>query len=404
MPHQLQHARRVRLGHVVGKVEVEVLVHHAHRLGELAVLQGVAAERERLVEGRERIAQCAVALAGQQHEALLVRRHPLGLADLAQACHGAWHRNAAEVEPLAPRQDGGQHLVRLRRCKNKEGVRRRLLQGLQQGVEGLVGEHMDLVQDIDLLLVALGRDAHLLAQLADVVDLVVGGRVHLEDVEAASLLERDAGVALAARLGPVLALLARRLAVDGLRQNAGGGRLADAARPAKQVGVRQAIELDRVLERIGDVLLGHHLLKERRPVLACGNEVVPFGHDNCCRRREEGVMPGGPGRIVEPVRPTPSIGNIRPRGARNQLYLCPHRAVACPVCVKQTRHAVRSAPIRSPMLDRRPTRPPACPVQRPNRDYCDASGIGAAAPSPIGTSVVRRRTTRAMASGLKAPW
>lgn len=44
------------------------------------------------------------------------------------------------------------------------------------------------------------------------------------------------------------------------------------------------------------------------------------------------------------------------------------------------------------------------PLLRRYGDYCDAPGISAVAPSPIGVSVVRRRMTRAMASGLKAPW
>jgi hypothetical protein len=79
--------------------------------------------------------------------------------------------------------------VRLRGGKNEEGVGGRFLQRLQQGVERLLRQHVHLVENIHLLTVALRRDAHLLAQVAHVVDLVVGGRVHLEDIEAPALLE-----------------------------------------------------------------------------------------------------------------------------------------------------------------------------------------------------------------------
>ncbi len=188
-PNQPQHARRVLGGHVVGELEEEVLIHHAKGLGELAVLQRRPAERERLIERREGVAEGPVALARQQHQAFLIGLYALHLAHLAQAVHDLRHRNAAKVEPLAPRQDGGQHLVRLRRREDEEGVRGGLFQRLQQGVERLRREHVHLVEDVHLFLLPLRRNAHLLAQLADVIDLVVRRRVHLEDVEAAPLLK-----------------------------------------------------------------------------------------------------------------------------------------------------------------------------------------------------------------------
>jgi hypothetical protein len=46
-------------------------------------------------------------------------------------------------------------LVRLGRREDELHVRRRLLERLQQRVEGLRGEHVHLVDDVDLVAVAL---------------------------------------------------------------------------------------------------------------------------------------------------------------------------------------------------------------------------------------------------------
>ena len=62
--------------------------------------------------------------------------------------------------------------------------------------------------------------------------------------------------------------------LSAVREQAGGGGLADAARPAEQVGVRDAIELDRVRERADDVLLAGHVVEGLRALLAGEDEVA----------------------------------------------------------------------------------------------------------------------------------
>ena len=251
-------------------LEVDVGVDHPECFAERPDLQVGAAERDRLVEQRERVAERAVALARDQHEALVVGRDALGRADLPEAVHDLRHRDAPEVEALRPGQDGGEHLVRLRGREDEQRVVRRLLQRLQERVERARREHVDLVEDVDLLPRPLRRHAHRVAQLADVLDPVVGRRVDLDDVERTALLEGRARVARPARLGG-RPLAQRRLAVDRLREDARRRRLADAARPAEQVRVGEPVACDRIAERLGDVLLRDEVVEGLRPVLPGGD-------------------------------------------------------------------------------------------------------------------------------------
>ena len=64
-----------------------------------------------------------------------------------------------EVEALAAVGDRRHHLVRLGRREDEERVRGRLLERLQEGVPGLLGQHVGLVEDVDLPVAAAGAKA-----------------------------------------------------------------------------------------------------------------------------------------------------------------------------------------------------------------------------------------------------
>ena len=82
-----------------------------------------------------------------------------------------------------------------------------------------------------------GAERDALDELADVGDAVVGGGVELEQpVDDAALVDRHAVGA-----GAVGLAVDGLLAVEDLGEDAGGGRLAGAARPAEQVGVADPV-------------------------------------------------------------------------------------------------------------------------------------------------------------------
>ena len=149
-------------------------------------------------------------------------------------------------------------------------MRRGLLQALQEGVEGLLGEHVHLVDDVDLEAPGevgpAGALHQALAQLADVVDAPVGGPVDLDqEVELAPGEQGLAVLALVARLA-----LHPPPAVDGPGQDARGGGLAGAAGPAEEVGVGDLVAGDGVAQGAGDVLL-----PDQRVALGVGEGLGP---------------------------------------------------------------------------------------------------------------------------------
>ena len=62
-------------------------------------------------------------------------------------------------------------------------------------------------------------------------------------------------------------------AVERLGEDARHGGLADAARPAEEVGVRHAVELDGVLEGLGDDILPDETLERPRAVFSRQNQI-----------------------------------------------------------------------------------------------------------------------------------
>ena len=71
----------------------------------------------------------------------------------------------------------------LRRGEDEDDIRGGLLQRLEEGIEGLCGEHVHLVDDEDLVAAHLRGDACLLCQLAHAFNAVVARGVQLEDVQ-----------------------------------------------------------------------------------------------------------------------------------------------------------------------------------------------------------------------------
>ena len=134
---------------------------------------------------------------------------------------------------------------------------------------------MDFVDDEDLVAVADRRDAEAGDDdVADLVDLRVGGGVDFEHVHVAALGNLDARVADAARV--------RRRSLDAVqpaRQDARGRRLADAARTREDERLRDAVGGNRVLQRLRDAALADDVIEPLRTPLA-GND-LEGGHWQC---------------------------------------------------------------------------------------------------------------------------
>ena len=118
---------------------------------------------------------------------------------------------------------------------------RRLLEGLEQSIEGGVGDLVGLVEDVDLVAVARGAIAGGIAQFANLVDAAVGGGVDLDDVDGDAPANLGAGVADAAGLGGgALGLADRVAAIERQGKDAGDGGFSDSAMAPEDVAVGDA--------------------------------------------------------------------------------------------------------------------------------------------------------------------
>ena len=150
--------------------------------------------------------------------------------------------DAAKIEALTARENGVGDRLHLRGGEDENHVLRWLLQRLQQRIERRGREHVDFVDDVDLI-DAFGRGvAHDFAQLADVIDAVVGGPVDLQHIHAGRGGDALAGIARLAGIA-----VAGVGAVENLGENPRGRSLAYAARATKQVALRDAAGMDGIL-------------------------------------------------------------------------------------------------------------------------------------------------------------
>ena len=223
----------------------------------------VAAVGDELVERAEGVAEAAVGRPGDRSDGPVVDPDRLGRGRTPEDDRDLVRGGPAEVEALAAIDDRRHHLVGLGGREDEDGVRRRLLERLQEGVPRLAGEHVSLVEDVDLPGPLRRRVADPLAEIADVVDRAVRGGVHLDHVHRAAGSDRHAGVADPARF--------ERRPVDTVQragEDLGHRGLAGSARADEQIRVVDAIALDRVAEGPDDVFLPDDVGERLRAVTA----------------------------------------------------------------------------------------------------------------------------------------
>ena len=247
--------------------------------------------RDRLIEQRQRIAHRAFGGARDQGQ-----RFRLGLdrflgGDALQMFDQQRGIDPAQIEALAARQHRDRHFADFGGGENEFGVRRRLFQRLQQRVEGGAREHVHFVEDIDFVARRDRRIADGVVDLAHVVDAVMGGGIHLDDVEMAAFHDRFAVDAehrhFDGRRGD---RAVRQFVIERARQNARRRGLADAAHAGENPGLRNAAGLERVRDRTHHGVLADQIVERGRPVFARQHAIrsgfgrgVVFRHACRCR-------------------------------------------------------------------------------------------------------------------------
>ena len=157
--------------------------------------------RDRLVEQRQRIAHRAFGGARDDAERFRLDLDAFFRRDVGQMPHQHVGLDPAEVKTLAARQHRDRDFADFGGGEHEFGVLRRLLQRLQERVEGRRRQHVDFVDDVDLVAGAGRRIAHAVIDLAHVVDAGMGRGVHFQHVHVPAFHDRLAMHAQASASG-----------------------------------------------------------------------------------------------------------------------------------------------------------------------------------------------------------
>ena len=201
--------------HDLGRVVLIDRLHHAledgvrHRSHELANLSCVEPRlafvhrrgRDRLVHDAQRIAHRTVARLCQQAQRRFIRFDPLVLRDATQLTEDVGQLDRMKAEVLAARAYRLRNVLGLRGRHHEDDMIGRLLERLQQRVERGIGDLVRLVEQVDLVAIARGPVARGVAQLADLVDAAIGGRVNFDDVDRVARADLEAAFTHLAGLG-----------------------------------------------------------------------------------------------------------------------------------------------------------------------------------------------------------
>ena len=242
-----------------------------------------------LVEDRKPVAHRAVGGPGDQAQGALVHRHALGLGDGGEMTGELVLGDAPEIEALAARNHCYRNLAGLGGGEDEFDVLRGFFQGLQKRVEGVGRQHVDFVDDIDLVARAGGAITHPFDQLAHVVDAGAAGRVHFQNVRVAPFGDGDAiGAGSAGRR----CWAARAIGAGAVERQGNDPRRCRLTHPAhagQQPGMGQAVGgdgigegahqgvlADHLGEGLGSVFAGQHLIGRtgRRPLGAAAGTLA----------------------------------------------------------------------------------------------------------------------------------
>ena len=269
----MQGGRNIALHHRLEQIDHPCAVGQPqHRADNLAI-DLARAMGNRLIEQRQRVAHRAFGGTRHQRQRFGVDLHPFQPADFGEM--GNHHRgfDPSEVEPLAARQDGHGHLTDIGGRKNEFGVRRRLFQRFQKGIERAFRQHVHFVDDIDLVARRDGRITHPLVDRAHIVNAGMRGRIHFQHVDMARFDDGAAMHALAWHGDGRPAFALERLVIEATRQNTRRGGFADPAHARQNPCLRNPSRRKGIGQGLHHGILPDQILEALRAVFARQNPI-----------------------------------------------------------------------------------------------------------------------------------
>ena len=275
--HAVERTAGIALQHGLEQVEDQTAVGDAEHVAHHRLADRPCRERDRLIQDRQPVPHRPVGGAGNEAERRRVDFYSLRRGDPLIMRDELVDRHPAQREPLAARQHCHRHLLDFGGGEDEFDIGRRFFERLQQRVEGVLRQHVDFVDDVDLEPRRDRAVAHPLGQLADVVDPGARGRVHLDHVDMAVLGDRGAMLTGAAGRNGRPAAAVGADAVERAGDDPRRRRLADPAHPGEDKGVRHPAARNRVREGADHRLLADQFGKGLWPVLAGQHAIMGRG-------------------------------------------------------------------------------------------------------------------------------
>jgi len=130
-----------------------------------------------------------------------------------------------KIELQAAREHGNGNLLRICRCQQKLYIRRRLFQSFEHCVKGVIRQHVDFIDHVDLK-AARGRgELGLLEQLLNLTHTAIGGSINLDVIHKTAAIDLTAGAAdptgVCAHAGLAIQCLGNNPGQSGLASPAG---------------------------------------------------------------------------------------------------------------------------------------------------------------------------------------
>ena len=163
------------------------------------------------------------------------------------------------------------------RCQNKDNIRRRLLQCLEQCVKCSCRKHMHLIDDIHFVSAFCRTIGNFLPDLSNIVHTVVRCSVNLDHIHGSTGLNSLAHFTFITR-----ASIYRMLTVYRFCQNFGHGCFTGTSRPAKEIGVSDSIRIDLIRQRGHNVILPLDVFKIIGPELSVQGSITHNTLLSCC--------------------------------------------------------------------------------------------------------------------------
>ena len=270
---QVAHGLEQRLG-----VTLDQRVQHVEHL---AVVQGTEhgahvgghdlafTKRDGLVGEAHGIAHRTIGGTAQQPQRVVFERYVLDAQHMGQMLDHTLGGHVFQGELQAPRQNRCRKFLRVGGGQDELDVGRRLFQGFQQGVEGVAGQHVHFVDQVDLEAATARRVLHVVQQLAGVFDLGTARGVDLDQVDETPFVDLTAH-----RTGATRRRGDTGFTIQALGDDARNRGLAHPACTGEQVGVVQPLAvqgIDQSLEHMG---LADHFAERARAPFTCKNLIT----------------------------------------------------------------------------------------------------------------------------------